>query len=503
MVDSFLLLSVSWGAEVEIGLLGLSRMTVPPMVEDPEKTIASAELSLRGVIRINEGLIQFEARLTENSFIFSRTCRLTGGFAFCVWLAGPHKGDFIVSLGGYHPAFVRPAHYPLVPRLGMQLQIGKELSITGEAYFALTTSCVMAGGKLSAVFKSGGIEAWFIAYADFLMNWQPFYYQAAMGITLGIALRLGAIALRLELSVDLKLQGPPFGGEARIVLWIISFTIPFGAPASVPRPLSALEFVKKCLPASKAGPATISNDASKALTAEKSPEVFSVRITGGLLREQEIKGTNRTARIVNAHQLSLTVQTVIPCTGFGGVAEGLKAGHPCGIRPMGKTNLDSVFSVTADGLIPGKHINVSAITGNIPDAVWGISETKDDIVPLPKTPESKTIEAALGVSIVSIPQDPENSLPAIAIEKFNFERISKRVDWAVVDRPKYVKPEERWSKYSTIWQDDSVRQRRNEVLRCLREEMPLDRVLNEPHLERLSATEDYFQQLPEMNAVGY
>ena len=134
----------------------------------------------------------------------------------------------------------------------MHLQIGSELSITGEAYFALTTSCVMAGGRLCAVFKSGGIEAWFTAYADFLMSWQPFYYQAAMGITLGIALRLGEIALRLELSVDLKLQGPPFGGEARVVLWVISFTIPFGAPKRCHRRHSwRSEFVKKCLPAPK------------------------------------------------------------------------------------------------------------------------------------------------------------------------------------------------------------------------------------------------------------
>ena len=117
VLDSFLLLSVSWGAEVEIGLLGLSRMTVPPLAP-PEETIAGAELALRGVIRIADGLIQFEARLTENSFIFSKTCRLTGGFAFCVWFAGPHAGDFMVSLGGYHPAFVRPAHYPLVPASG-------------------------------------------------------------------------------------------------------------------------------------------------------------------------------------------------------------------------------------------------------------------------------------------------------------------------------------------------------------------------------------------------
>jgi len=397
MVDSFLLLSVSWGAEVEIALLGLSRMTVPPLVEQ-DKAVAGVELALRGVIRIADGLIQFEARLTENSFIFSKACRLYGGFAFCVWFAGPHAGDFVVSLGGYHPAFARPAHYPLVRRLGMQLQIGTELCITGEAYFALTPSCIMAGGKLCGVFKSGGIEAWFIAYVDFLMNWQPFYYQAAMGITLGVALRLAGIAMRLEVSVDLRLQGPPFGGEARVVLWVISFTIPFGERASAPPPLKPREFVNNCLPAPK--------DPKK----DKSPDVFSVRITGGLLREQEIKGQNRTHRIVNAHRLSLIAQSVIPCTEFGGLAKGLGAKASCGIRPMGKTNLKSVFSVTADGIIPGRHVEVSAITGNVADAVWGKSET-EGLVPLLKTPERKTIEAALGIRMVSIPQDPVQACP--------------------------------------------------------------------------------------------
>jgi len=169
---------------------------------------------------------------------------------------------------------------------------------------------------------------------------------------------------------------------------------------------------------------------------------------------------------------------------------------------MGKTNLHSVFSVTADGILPGKHVKVSAITGEVPDAVWGKSE-KEGLIPLPQTPKRETVKAALGISIVSIPQDPVNVLPPIAIEKFKYEPISKSVDWAVVERPEYVRPEGRWSKYSTIWTDDSVKQRRNDILEFLRQQMPPDLVLNEPHLERLSATEDYFQQQPEMNAVGY
>ncbi len=488
VLDSFLLLSVSWGAEIEIGLLGLSRMTVPPLVQ-PKDAIAGAELALRGVIGIAEGLIQFEARLTENSFIFSRSCRLTGGFAFCVWFAGPHKGDFMVSLGGYHPAFQRPLHYPLVPRLGMQLQIGSTLSITGEAYFALTPSCMMAGGRLCAVFKSGAIEAWFIAYADFLMSWAPFYYQAAMGITLGIALRLGSLRIRLELSVELKLQGPPFGGEARVTLWIISFTIPFGTLTSAPPPLTAPDFVKKCLPPAR----TAAVDAS--------PEVFSIRINTGLLREQEIKSENRTARVVNAHRLSLSVQSVIPCTKFEGVAKDLAAASPCGIRPMGKINLQSTFRVTVEGTqkerITEKQISVSVITGNVPDAVWGKSE-KEGVVPLPKTPERKTIEAALGVRIDSIQQAPVDSLPAIPIARFQYEDLPKRVDWSVEKQPEYVLVQTRWSEYSGIWNDDAVKRERDGVLKFLRRHMPDELMLHKPELEQMSACQDYFQQQPEI-----
>jgi len=523
IVDSFLLVSVSWGAEIEIGLLGLSRMSAPTRVT-PDKTIACAELALRGVIRIAEGLIQFEARLTANSFIFSKDCRLTGGFAFCLWFKGPHAGDFVISLGGYHPAFLRPGHYPLVPRVGMQLQIapspGSELSITGEAYFALTPSCIMVGGKLCAVFKSGGIEAWFIAYADFLMNWQPFYYQAVMSISLGIALRLGAIAIRLDVGVELRLQGPPFGGEALVKLWIISFTIPFGAPASPPKPLDAAQFISKCLPAPRSIPG-----ASPASQTSSQPDVFSLRITGGLLREQEVEASNgkkvtegtpkevekRTYRIVKAHQLSLAIQSVIPCTEFDGLAKELKSikvtnpktrkeEEPCGIRPMGKPTLVSVFSVTADGIVPGDKVKLSAITSNVPDALWGKSEQKGLV--LPTTPENKTIPATVGVRIDCIPQAPQDSLDIPIAELKDSAIPAKHVDWAVLEPPEYKQTAKRWTDYKEI-SSKSVAKTRNAVLECLRKQLPADWVLNEPNLEVLSETKDYFQQQPELNAVGY
>jgi len=499
MIESFALLSVSFGAEVEIGLLGLSRLTVPPLAE-PGKVIASAELALRAVIRFADGSIKVEARLTENSYIFSQACRLTGGFAFYLWFSGEHAGDFVVTLGGYHPAFRPPAHYPAVPRLGIHWQVSGELSITGELYFALTPSCLMAGGKLCAIFKSGGIEAWFVAYADFLLSWEPLYYSARMGISIGVAFRLKVgfftISFRLELSVALELWGPSFGGEAVVSLSVISFSIRFGEPRSLPAPLTADKFIAKCLPPSKV---------------EGVPDVFSLRITGGLLREQKID-ENRTDRIVNAHHLSLVAQSVIPCTGFEGLAATASfAPSSLGIRPMGKTGLESKFGVTildeaGNPKLP--NLRVSSVAGNVPDAVWGKS-ARDGVVPLPDKPEAKTIGATVGIRISCIAPEPVNPIPKISIAKLAYREIRKKVDWAApVEIQPYTDRTGDTTIFNTIWVE-AVKKERAAILNCLRGN---GFAMNEPNLEEFSKIGDpgggqlplggYFQQQPRLCALG-
>ena len=73
-------------------------------------------------------------------------------------------------MGGYHPRFLKPAHFPDVPRLGFNWRVGGSVTVKGEAYFALTNSCVMAGGLLEASYHSGDVKAWFRVWADFLAH---------------------------------------------------------------------------------------------------------------------------------------------------------------------------------------------------------------------------------------------------------------------------------------------------------------------------------------------
>ena len=64
------------------------------------------------------------AALTDNSWLLYPDVRLTGGFAFATWWKGPLAGQFVLTIGGYHPDFHRDG-YPEVPRLGLSWQVSE------------------------------------------------------------------------------------------------------------------------------------------------------------------------------------------------------------------------------------------------------------------------------------------------------------------------------------------------------------------------------------------
>ena len=230
MIHGVLLLDVSFGNHFEVGVLGIAEVSVPPNVS--ANPIAKAQLAVKAYYNPSEGVVSVEAQLTSESYIFHRSCRLTGGFAAYFWFGNSgHSGDFVVTLGGYHPAFQKPEHYPVVPRLGLDWNVDSHLKISGELYFALTPAAVMAGGKLSAVYSLGNLKAWFIAYADFIIAWKPFSYRASIGVTLGASYRIDWWFIHktfsIELAAELTLWGPEVQGRVHISWFIISFTIAF------------------------------------------------------------------------------------------------------------------------------------------------------------------------------------------------------------------------------------------------------------------------------------
>ncbi|OOQ59960.1 DUF6603 domain-containing protein [Mucilaginibacter pedocola] len=236
LLNSFALLALQFGKKFEVDVLGLSALQLPKTYANSKlKPYVNAQMALKATFEPEEGLLAVQAQLTNNSYVIDPKCKITGGFAYYSWLKGEHEGDFVVSLGGYNKNFdlTQHRHYPTVPRLAFEWKVSPQVNFSGEAYFALTPSCVMAGGKLALIYQEGDLKAWFKAVADFLIAWKPFHYDIGIAISVGVEYKVNLAfiskTITLELGVDVQLWGPEFGGQAEVRLWIISFTVGFGA----------------------------------------------------------------------------------------------------------------------------------------------------------------------------------------------------------------------------------------------------------------------------------
>ena len=321
MVQSFALLTVAFGTNVEIALMGQSTLTVPvSTVEKPQEPVAEADLLVLVDVQVTNGVVAANAQLAPSSYVFSRAAQLTGGFAFYLWFGrSPYAGDFVLTLGGYNPYFSAPSYYPQVPQLGLNWQVSGELTVKGGLYFTITPSVVMAGGQLSATWQSGGISAWFDAKADFLIRYKPFTYEidvsVSIGFTVTIDLWVTSFTVTVHVGVDLTMCGPPFQGVAHIDLSIASFTIAFGS-STPPDNNNILwpEFRDSFLPqpgASKTpAPPRPPRTANDAATRTKS--LITISAPTGIVRTFAKDGG--TAWAVNAGTLQLAVATLVPTT---------------------------------------------------------------------------------------------------------------------------------------------------------------------------------------------
>lgn len=298
LIDSFVLLMVSFGKHFEVNVLGLSTAVIPtPIPGGPIVTpLAEIQLAIKAVFNPGEGFLGVQAQLTNNSFILDRNCHLTGGFAFFTWFSGPHEGDFVISVGGYHPDFKKPAHYPDVPRLGLNWQVTSELSIKGGIYFALCPHALMAGGRLEATYQSGSIKAWFILGVDFIMGWKPFYYDAKAYLDIGVEYTYhfaGAHHISVHLNADVHVWGPDFAGHAHVSLWCVTFDIDFGAK-SLPKvnPLAWSEFQQSFLP-------------------KETQKMAVLTVTDGLIKSVQLED-GRELHCINPQAFQLAVNLAVP-----------------------------------------------------------------------------------------------------------------------------------------------------------------------------------------------
>lgn len=365
-LDGRAVLALQTGADLTFALLGVAGMSFPK--EPGQRKYANVEIALEAVLKPQAGELSLSAALTQNSFLLDPDCRLRGGVAFTTWFGThPNKGDFVVSIGGYHSNYRPPAHYPVMPRVGFEWDLSGSVTVSGSAYLALTPAAVMAGGALDVRFHSGAVRAWLTAKVDALIKWKPFYFDVGVRVSVGVQASVKIVFVRVtitvEVGVSLRVWGPPTGGEAEIHLWFISFTIGFG---------------------SKREEGDDALDWAGFRTMLPPPETTVRMVPGaGLLadRPQSVDGTlsDDDAWQVSSAGFTFSTDSAVPVselyltTSGGSIAE---HGSKLGIRPMQRTGLTSVQRITVTWHEQNTPVDLGAwrrtrSTASVPQALWG------------------------------------------------------------------------------------------------------------------------------------
>jgi hypothetical protein len=357
----------------DLGAIGVARMQLPA----PGIELVSIELALMIKFSESEGYFGVRAQLTDNSWIFSRDCQLTGGFAFYIFFK---TGHFVLTIGGYHPAFNKPPEFPDVPRLGFNWQVLGFVQIKGESYFAITSSAFMCGGRLEASAGIGGIRAWFTVHADILIQWDPFHYDFDAGIEVGVSLTIhvcffGAcvdIGITISKGADIHIFGPPFHADVTFDAYITTITLSFGETAH-PRP----------------DPLPWGNFRDKYLVSGNPENTWvGVRMTSGLLLPdppgaQPSPGTQDDPWKLNP-EWSFVTETRMPASGYraGGVFDNAGAVIQLPFKSLGdsrswdlapmdvlKVGSNHTFTITPPVTHPDQFV-ISEITTPLPEANW-------------------------------------------------------------------------------------------------------------------------------------
>ncbi|MCM1121503.1 MAG: hypothetical protein NC416_02860 [Eubacterium sp.] len=372
MVESVVVINAEFGTRFELSLLGVSEISLPPKTANP---IVYGCLNLRVVFCPDDGILRMEGAMSNDSYLFSKDARLTGGFAFYTWFRGEHAGDFVLSVGGYHPKFQR-RHYPAVDRVGLNWMINSHLDIKGEAYFALMSNGLMAGGRLELNYHAGKLRAWCNAYADFLIQWKPFHYDIAIGVSVGASYRLDAWFIhhtfQIELGASLHLWGPEFSGMAHISWHIISFTIHFNSGnKNAPPKLGWTEFRDGFLPKLDGG-----IEGSR----KQGVKLARLNICRGHLGRKRLavngKQTVQPVYYIDPAQFEAEIESVLPLEALkvNGV-ERERQRRKFGILPMGVTSLEDTLEVSfdrirEDGQGSPVPLDGETVHKHLPRALW-------------------------------------------------------------------------------------------------------------------------------------
>jgi hypothetical protein len=213
-------LAVQIGGPFVLAVLAQFRLRWP---RAEGKEILVINLDCVGVWDSGKGTLSIDASLVDSRIL---TWPLTGDAAL---RAGGQEG-FLLSIGGFHPAFRAPPSFPKLERLALTMSMGDIARLRVETYTAITSNTFQIGARAEAVIdlRVCKIEG-HIAF-DALVELNPFHFEVDLDAT--FALSVAGHTL-LGLHVDLHVSGPnTWHLSGHVSVTILCFDIHVGFDAT-------------------------------------------------------------------------------------------------------------------------------------------------------------------------------------------------------------------------------------------------------------------------------
>jgi hypothetical protein len=161
-----------------ISLLGSFEALLPTR----EVAILALRVDMAGTLDLSAGTLKIDAALRD-----SKVAGLTLTGAMAVRASFLDNPGFLISFGGFHPAFEPPADFPALDRLAVSLDGGDEVRVRLAGYFALTSNTVQFGAEASFWAKRVGFTAEGGTSFDALIQLSPFGFTIALRAWLTIS----------------------------------------------------------------------------------------------------------------------------------------------------------------------------------------------------------------------------------------------------------------------------------------------------------------------------
>ena len=231
--------------DLDIVVLG----TITSILPDDEKAQLELHMDTLGVIDLGEGTIWITSALYDSALV--HTLHLSGESA--LYARFTNEPFFLLSVGGYHPAFQPPGGLPGalydLDRMRASIDISEDVYFALEAYFAITSNTLQFGSQATLEASSKFLGVTYRARGevgfDVLLVFSPFSFSVDFEVSVTITAGSGDHEL-LAVSLAAHLEGPqPWAcsGHARFTFLGIDVGFEFDVGGNLPAAAPATENV--------------------------------------------------------------------------------------------------------------------------------------------------------------------------------------------------------------------------------------------------------------------